>query len=412
MSHDFENRSDPPSGTAPDNPMRLVSAAPSVHMLGSHGVPAAYGGFETAAEHVGLHLAAKGWDVTVHCQVEGLDTTSTDHWNDIRRVNIPEHRPGWRGTGSFDRKSVRHLLRERRDADVCLTFGYNTGALNIAHRTVGIPNVINMDGIEWSREKWGPVLKAVLLANERCAGFLGDLLIADHPVIAEYLQRHFGARRVRTITYGAPTVLEAPTGPVEELGLRPGHFGTLICRPVPENSIVEIVAAWSHRRRGIPLVILGDYDRSDDYQRKVLDTASDEIRFVGALYDQTQVSALRRHSRVYLHGHTVGGTNPSLVEALGAGNPVIAHDNRYNTWVAGDAGRYFSDTADLTDLLDRTLGDELSLRAMSGAAYARHAEEFTWPRIGAAYEEVLLEAMRNRTGRSRRPSSASARMRS
>ncbi|WP_238154390.1 DUF1972 domain-containing protein [Ornithinimicrobium sufpigmenti] len=365
---------------------------PAAHILGTHGVPAAYGGFETAAEHVGLHLARRGWQVTVHCQVEGRGPVRTDEWRGLRRVLIPEHRPGWLGTASFDRKSIAWLMRERQDVDVCLTFGYNTGVLNIAHRLKRVPNVINMDGMEWTRARWGLTRQAILLANERCAGLVGTLLVGDHPVISDYLGRHFGRRRVRTITYGAHEVQTAATSPVLGLGLTPGNYATLICRPIPENSILEIVTAWSARRRGIPLVILGDYSTEDTYQRQVLAAASDEIRFVGSIYDQSIVSALRFHSRVYLHGHTVGGTNPSLVEAMAAGNPVIAHHNPYNTWVAGAAGRYFHDATDLAALLDELLHDKATLTEMSEAARERHAEEFTWEHIGTQYERVLLEA--------------------
>lgn len=368
-------------------------AGPRVHILGTHGVPAAYGGFETAAENVGLYLASKGWDVTVYCQVYGKGPVTTDRWHGLTRVLIPEHRPGGFGTASFDRKSIAWLLRVRRHVDVCLTFGYNTGSFNIAQRLVQIPNVINMDGMEWTRAKWGLVERGILLANERCAGMIGNLLIADHPVIASYLGRHFGQRRVRTVAYGAHAVPDAPTTPLAEHGLRPGQFATMICRPVPENSILEIVTAWSRQRRGIELVVLGDYDPEDDYQRQVLEIASDEVRFVGAIFDQSVVAALRYHSRFYLHGHTVGGTNPSLVEAMAAGNPVIAHSNPYNTWVAGDAGRFFTSTEDLVGLFDQLIDDAPTLESMSSAARARHLSAFTWDRICDQYERALLEVM-------------------
>lgn len=370
------------------------SARPRVHILGTHGVPAAYGGFETAAENVGIYLAEQGWEVTVYCQLSGRGPVTTDLWHGLRRVLIPEHLPGWLGTASFDRKSIAWLIRRRSQVDVCLTFGYNTGSFNVVQRVLGVPNVINMDGMEWTRARWGLLKQGILLANERCAGAVGNILIADHPVIASYLGRHFGRRRVRTITYGAHPVHQAPTAPLMAYGLHPGGFATMICRPIPENSILEIVTAWSRRRRGLELVVLGDYDVRDAYQREVLEAASPEVRFIGAVYDQTTVSALRFHSRLYVHGHTVGGTNPSLVEAMAAGNPVVAHSNPYNTWVAGEAGRYFDGVEDLADLLDQLIGDTETLSKMSSAARARHRQEFTWERIGDQYEQALLEVVR------------------
>ena len=117
---------------------------------------------------------------------------------------------------------------------------------------------------------------------------------------------------------------------------------TLIARSIPENSILELVTGFSARRRNHKLVVLGMYEPDvDPYHRQVLDAASDEVVFLGPLYDKASVQALRYHSSAYLHGHTVGGTNPSLIEAMAAGNPVIAHDNPYNRWVAGAGGAVF-----------------------------------------------------------------------
>ena len=111
----------------------------------------------------------------------------------------------------------------------------------------------------------GVVKQGILLANERLAGLVGDVLIADHPVIATYLRRHFGKKRVQTITYGAHEVTEAPTGPVEALGLVPDQYATIVCRPIPENSVLEIVKAWSSAKRGMPLVVVGPYGDDDPY---------------------------------------------------------------------------------------------------------------------------------------------------
>lgn len=367
----------------------------TVRILGTHGVPAAYGGFETAAENVGLYLHGRGWRVLVYCQVPGDGPTTTDTWRGLERVNISERRDGWLGTASFDLKSIRHVLDEAEPGDVCLTFGYNTGVLNIAQRIKKIPNVINMDGMEWTRRRWGVVKQGILLGNERFAGLVGSVLIADHPHIATYLRRHFGSKRVVTIAYGAHEVPNAPTAPVEDLGLEPGRYVSAICRPIPENNVLEIVQAWSRRARGLDLVVLGTFDPADPYHSKVLGAASDEVRFPGAIYDPAVVSALRFHSRAYLHGHTVGGTNPSLVEAMAAGNPVIAHNNVYNRFVAGSDNRYFDHTDDLAQQLDTLLDDDDALASMGKASLRRYQNEYTWEHIGGLYEQALLRAAGN-----------------
>lgn len=366
---------------------------PTVRILGTHGVPAAYGGFETAAENVGRYLRDHGWRVVVYCQEEGPDSERHDVWEGMERITIGEPKPGWRGTSSFDLKSIRHAMAEYAPGEVWLTFGYNTGVFNIVPRLRGIPNVINMDGMEWTRARWGILKQGILLGNERCAGLAGNVLIADHPHIARYLRRHFGARRVTTITYGGHEVTTAPTDAVTRAGLTPGHYAMVVCRPIPENSVLEIVTAWSRRRRRMPLVVVGPFDAEDSYRRAIRAAASAEVVFPGPIFDQGHLQALRFHSAMYLHGHTVGGTNPSLVEAMGAGNAVIAQDNVYNRWVAGSGQAFFRNRHDLAVILDDLVDHHDRLQAMRTASRARFLEEFTWGHIGSQYDAALRRCL-------------------
>ncbi|MEP6842630.1 MAG: DUF1972 domain-containing protein [Pseudolysinimonas sp.] len=362
-------------------------ARPTVRILGTHGIPAAYGGFETAAENVARYLVARGWRVIVYCQTTGGGPVTEDVWNGIERVSIRVTRAGWLGTSEFDRKSIRHAVQYR---DLSLTFGYNTAVFNIAQRRRGLKNVINMDGIEWSRARWGFAKQSILYVNERLACWVGDRLIADHPEIERYLRRKAKSSKISTITYGADAVNEASVAPVVGLGLEPGRYLTLICRPIPENSILELVTAFSSRRRGYRLAILGEYTPdSDKYHRAVINAASDEVVFLGAVYEPETVQSLRFHSSGYLHGHTVGGTNPSLVEAMAAGNAVVAHDNVYNRWVAQDGALYFADAAGAADQITILLEDADTRARLSAASRRRHAEEFTWEHIAGQYEELL-----------------------
>lgn len=359
---------------------------PTVRFLGTRGVPASHGGFETAAERIGLHLVAEGWRVVVYCQTEGRGPVTTDVWRGIERVLVPVDQEGWLATAVFDLRATRHAAAHR---DLCVTFGYNTAALNLMQRVRGVPNIFNMDGIEWQRGRWGRGQKAAFRVNERVACRLGDHLIADHPVIEEHLLRFAPAERITMIAYGAPEIRDAPERPLEQLGLLPGRFSTVVCRPVAENSLVEIVEAFSRRRRDHTLVVLGDFTSDDSYHVRVREAAGSEVLFPGAIYDAEVMASLRYHSCSYVHGHTVGGTNPSLVEALGAGNPVIAHDNPYNRWVAGAGGVYFRGVDDLAEIFDALLDDEVRLARMSGASRDRHAAEFTWAQVAGRYEDLL-----------------------
>jgi glycosyltransferase involved in cell wall biosynthesis len=385
MPRDISSPDHPESG--PDRSEAGEARQKTVRILGTHGVPAAYGGFETAAENVGLYLRDQGWRVIVYCQVPGTGPTTHDTWNGLERVNIPVAREGWLGTSEFD---LRSIIDASRHHDVCLTFGYNTAVFNTLQRIKRIPNVINMDGIEWSRARWGKMKQAILWTNERIACWVGNDLIADHPVIEEYLATRARRSKLTTITYGAHALAAADPAPVIARGLEPGGYLSLICRPIPENSILELVQGFSAEPRGHRLVILGNYTLdTDEYHRAVVEAASDEVDFLGAIYDPDEVAALRFHSSGYLHGHTVGGTNPSLVEAMAVGNAVIAHDNPYNRWVAADGGLYFSTASEAADRISVLLADD-ELRARLGAASrARHAEEFTWEHVAGQYERLL-----------------------
>lgn len=359
-----------------------------VRILGIRGVPAAHGGFETFAEYLALYLVTKGWRVVVYCQEEGEGPITSDTWRGVERVKVPVRARGPLGTVLFDWRTTVHASRQ---GDLCLTLGYNTAVFCALLRARGVPNVINMDGIEWSRAKWGPVPTAWLWFNERAACRLGNHLVADHPAIKAHLAKQVSAEKITTIAYGADRVTAAPETPVRELGLVPGEYMTLIARPEPENSILEVVAGFSKKRRAKRLLVLGRYDTANDgYHRAVQAAASDEVMFVGAVYDRARVQALRFHSIAYIHGHRVGGTNPSLVEALGAGNAVFAHDNRFNRGVCGDAARYFTDTDDFAAVMDGLATDPGQLGTMSRASVERFESSFGWANILGAYEKLLL----------------------
>ena len=357
-----------------------------LRILGTRGVPAAHGGFETFAEQLALHLVRRGWRVVVYCQDEGQGSMVEDQWQGVDRVRFQVASPGPKGTIAFDWLATVHAAQHR---DLCLTLGYNTAVFCAWLRLKGVPNLINMDGIEWSRAKWGPLAKAWFWLNERAGCWLGNHLVADHPQIKAHLQTRVSAAKITTIAYGAQAVQSAPLEPVHALGLQSGRFLTVIARAEPENSLLEVVQGFSAKPRGQTLVVLGHYEPHNDYHRAVKAAASAEVKFVGALYDPLVVQALRFHCTAYVHGHQVGGTNPSLVEALGAGNPVIAHDNRFNRWVAGDGAAYFSSAQTLSEQLDQLLAQPERLAQLGRHSHERFNTMFRWDHILSQYERLL-----------------------
>ena len=370
-----------------------MDRARRLRILGSRGIPNRHGGFEACAQNLAPWLVERGWEVTVYCQEPANTKFRRDAWRGVRLEHVPTPYADPLGSVWFDAWTARHAARHD---DLLLTLGFNTAVLFPWHRLRRRRHVVNMDGVEWRRGKWPAPIRAWFWANSWVAGVTADWLIADHPEIAAMLHRRGWRDRTTMVPYGADRIVAAPLNALHSLGLEPHGYGLVIARPEPENSVLEIVHAWSAMPRGWPLIVLGTYDATHRYHAAVRAAAGPEVRFPGAIYEPLIVQALRHHARLYVHGHTVGGTNPSLVEALGAGSPVLAHDNVFNRWVAGTGARYFSDAMHCQEALASVLDDDVALRGMREASYTRHAEAFTWDLVLPAYEDVLLQALATR----------------
>lgn len=365
-----------------------------IRILGTRGIPARHGGFETFAENLALYLVSRGWQVTVYCHDDVGKRVCNEVWKGIHLIRIPVQNPGPVGTIIFDLKSTLHALRER---SLVLVLGYNTAVFCLFYRLKGIVNLINMDGIEWRREKWTFLQRVWLYLNEHLCFWLANHLIADHPEIKTHLSDYVPEKKITMIPYGGDHILRADKSLLEQYGLSPGEYIIVIARPEPENSILEIVSAFSRKPRGIKLVMLGLYEpKSNFYHKKVLEAASNEVLFLGPIYQKTIVQALRFYARLYVHGHRVGGTNPSLVEALGAGLPVLAHDNKFNRWVAGPDACYFRDEFECAEKLDGLLDKEDKLEYMRRASLKRHEDEFQWSNVLLQYERLLEQYCKSR----------------
>ncbi|MCC5979646.1 MAG: DUF1972 domain-containing protein [Salinarimonas sp.] len=364
---------------------------PAILILGTRGVPAAHGGFETFAEKLSLYLAAAGYRVIVYCQ-EDVDKVTQrftyDMWEGVERVKIEISRKGPLGTLEFDLHSI---LEARNREGVCLVLGYNTAALLPLLRSRNRPILTNMDGMEWKRDKWSAPVRAWLRANERIAIWSSNQLVADHPAIADYLGG-LGARAKTTmIPYGADPVESADGELLRPFGIEPNRYVVSIARIEPENGILTAVRAWREKPRYGKLVVLGKLDPQNDYHRMLVAEASDDVVFPGAIYTHDTIAAIRYFSRAYFHGHRVGGTNPSLVEALAAGCPVLAHDNVFNRWTAGEGQFFFSDETSCADAFERIFNDDAALAAAKVKARARAAEAFRWNDVLSTYEDAMLE---------------------
>ncbi len=358
-------------------------------IIGTRGIPARHGGFETFAERLAVHLVNRGWKVTVYCQADA-GPLREDSWCGVYRITIPSSRGDAWGTIAFDWTSVVDCARRRFPA--VLMLGYNTAVFSLLLRARTLPTIINMDGLEWRRAKWRHHERLWLWLNERLACRLANHLIADHPAIAEHLEDIAPTERITMIPYGADAVTRAERRHLEQFSVHDCDYAIVIARPEPENSLLEVVTAFSRRRRNARLVILGHYDPArNGYHARVMAAASEEVMFVGPIYEKEIVHSLRYAARFYVHGHRVGGTNPSLVEALGASNAVLAHDNVFNRWVVGSAGLFFSNIDDCDESMSLMLSDAKIIEQMRHASSKRFESSFQWNAILEQYESILQQ---------------------
>lgn len=356
-----------------------------VAILGTRGIPARYGGFETFAERLATGLVARGHEVTVYAE---SDRAAADFMYRGVRVR-PRRRPRW-GPASTLAYDCACLWDARRGFDLVYMLGYGAAWACAGLRARGVPVWINVDGLEWTRSKWGRVGRAYLRAMEWVAPRAATRLIADSQAIAQRLRTVYpkGAP-VDYLAYGADLVPPgaASAASLSAWSLQSQRYHLVVARLEPENHLLEIIEG--HRLHGgdWPLVIVGDVSGATGYRQRLLAQAGPRVRLLGGIYEPERLLSLRLHAASYLHGHSVGGTNPSLLEALACGNWVIAHDNAFNREVARDAADYFRTPAELAQRLDARLRQPP--QAVAGrAARAREIIEhhYTWGAIIDAYE--------------------------
>ncbi|NNM46672.1 glycosyltransferase [Knoellia koreensis] len=357
-----------------------------IAMIGTRGVPARYGGFETCIEEVGKRLVADGHEVTVFCR-RGPDGPSPDPYLGMRTVTLPALRVRAGETLSHTALSALYLMvRERPDA--AIVFNAANAPFLPLLRARGIPVATHVDGLEWRRGKWGRWGKTYYLRAERWAVRWSDALIADAQGIADYYLEKFDAR-TRLLTYGAPRISARPEA-LEELGLSARGYHLVVARFEPENHVAEIVEGYAASDASLPVVVVGDAPYAASYRARVRAAGDDRVRFLGSVWDQDLLDQLYANCFVYWHGHSVGGTNPSLLRALGAGAATCAYDVNFNREVLRESGLYWTTPADVRELLEKSEVDR-ELTLARGRAAALEAARYDWDDTTRGYAKLCAD---------------------
>jgi glycosyltransferase involved in cell wall biosynthesis len=364
-------------------------------------VPARYGGFETAVEEIGRRLVKSGHEVTVYCR--GERHPEAEHLG-MRLVHLPAVKKKVAETLSHTALSVTHAAARRiarKGPDVALVFNAANAPLLPVLRMMRIPVATHVDGLEWKRTKWSGTGRRYYRTAESLAVRWSDALIADAVGIQDYYTERFGASSV-CIAYGAPILAGTDVTKLAEAGYEPGGYHLVVARFEPENHVHLAVEGYRRSAAVKPLVVVGSAPYSDEYTEKVNDLADGDprIRFLGGVWDQDLLDALYAGALTYVHGHSVGGTNPSLLRAMGAGASVVAYDVNFNREVLGEeAGVFFGDAESLAHRVEAAEADPDGAADRGSAARRRASERYVWDDVAAGYERLCEDLVARRLTR-------------
>ena len=358
-----------------------------IAIVGTRGIPNRYGGFEQCAQEIAPRFVAAGHDVTVFSPASHDYREPTYRGVKIDRIAWDEARLGPLGLFTYEYLALRGV--ERLRADVALVLGHTPSGLFLkGARRRPYAVVMNVDGVERWRAKFGWAKRQLLIAGERGAVRRSDVLIADNPGIATYLRNEFGVAST-CIEYGAtiPATIADPAAGDPA----PGTYDLAIARLEPENNVAMIADGVLASPGDRPLHIVGGL--TTPYARVLAARYAGRERIVlrGAIFDADRLNSLRRHANLYFHGHSVGGTNPALLEAMAAGARIAAHDNMFNRAVLGNNAGYFADAAAVTRLAAGI--DPPGPPEATAANAARISGYYTWDRIAGLYLAAATEAL-------------------
>jgi glycosyltransferase involved in cell wall biosynthesis len=359
-------------------------------ILGCRGIPAQYGGFETFAEELATRLAMMGVDVTVFCPTDTPKEELIYRGVTLRFIRS-------RSLKQFSEViwDVDCFWAARRGFDVVYMLGVGAGFAAWIPRMFGTIVWINSDGIEWKRGKWSRAQRIYLALAEGLSVLFASRIIADAEAIAKYLRaRYRRLKRMSTVAYGANLPTSSPNlSLIEDWELKSDDYYLVVCRLEPENHVLEIIEGFVQSKSSLPIVILGNTANPNHYVRQLLAYRSDQVRFVGAVYEKEKLAALRIYARGYMHGHSVGGTNPSLLEAMACSNLVIAHDNPFNREVLGESGLFFETPDQLASIVNAVDEGRVDVETRRRRSRDIISSRYRWDQIAEVYFGLLCNAV-------------------
>jgi rhamnosyltransferase len=374
-----------------------------IAIVGSRGIPAKYGGFETFAQGLTENLVERGYEVSVSCEYESPHSRKNSY-----KGAALEYFPIKPPENYFLRKfyenlsDIYFLIKLSRKHELIYFLGIEVGMFLfiplILNRKSKI--IVNVDGVMWERSKFNLLERWLLKVNHIMATVFAYKIIVDSQEMKNYVNNKYLDKTVY-ISYGIDTcdTIVWDDGFKEQikkhtsLKITPGNYFLVVARMEPENNILTIVEAFSQLNIDIPLLVVGDFT-SSQYQEKIesitVDMPSDVI-FMGSIYDQKFLNMLRQNCKAYIHGHSVGGTNPSLLEAAVSRNIIIAHDNPFNREVCGKSAFYFKNSSELRRKLELVYNYPETCLYLKDEVYHRVLYAYSWDKITENYISLFKQ---------------------
>lgn len=357
----------------------------NIAIIGTRGIPNNHGGFEQFAEHFSVYLALKGHEVSVYNSHNHPFQDKSYKGVHILHCYDPEYKIGTAGQFVYDFNCI--MDSRQRKFDVILQLGYTSSSIWYWMMPKKSLIITNMDGMEWKRSKYSKKVRKFLKYAEKLVVKSSDFLISDSKGIQEYIKTKYN-KDSEFIAYGA-TLFATPGQEILPIyNVKAHDYCMIIARLEPENNIETIVEGYDASKTDYDLIIFGALNEFGKNLQKKYEH-NQRIRFMGANYNQKHLNNLRYYSRYYFHGHSVGGTNPSLLEAMASNALIIANDNVFNKSILESDAFYFANASDVKQILieDSAFANKNSFTAQNAKKIEKY---YTWDTINSAYENFIL----------------------
>jgi glycosyltransferase involved in cell wall biosynthesis len=360
-----------------------------IGIIGTRGIPNHYGGFEQFAEQVAVRWVQMGHDVVVYNS--HLHPFQEKFYKGVQIVHCfdPEYKIGTAGQFIYDLNCI--LNSRKQKFDIFLQLGYTSSSIWSCLMPKNSVIVTNMDGLEWKRSKYSARVQSFLRKAEKWAVKSSDFLVADSIGIQDYLRKSFDADSTY-IAYGSDIYSENGTSCLKDYEVSSLEFFLIIARLEPENSIELILDGYQLSDEHRPILVVGNHNTHYGHYLKNKFKSEHRVKFLGGIYQSDIINQLRANCQLYFHGHTVGGTNPSLIEAMGCGAVICAHDNVFNRSILNENGLFFRSADDIRQILSSNFSEEerASMRELN-RLYVK--QNFSWEKIAEDYLQLFRKAL-------------------